>query len=190
MTIRNQATYINPAVVWWTSLSFIVQLPGQRLELCGEVPPWHSITHCTAYEERNHVHLLNIDLSLDKLAKSCFFTWCVNKRTMRLLESFTPDTILLCHHSDTPNPCPTVHEYAKLVFHRGPEFQQLSPLTLDNLESVVMCDNLWLLGCKWHAQIMYKWHGSECLVVIHGAATKNDVNINCVWVDVRSNVVT
>jgi len=48
MTIRDQATYINPAVVWWTSLSFIVQMPGQSLELCGEFPPWHSTTHCTA----------------------------------------------------------------------------------------------------------------------------------------------
>lgn len=73
MTTRAQATYINPDVVRWTSLSFIVQLPGQSLELCGEVPPWHS-THCTAYEKRNHVHLLNIDLSLDKLAKSCSCT--------------------------------------------------------------------------------------------------------------------
>ena len=39
--------------------------------------------------KNNHVHLLNIDLSLDNLAKSCSFTWCVNEGTMLLLYPLT-----------------------------------------------------------------------------------------------------
>lgn len=78
---------------------------------------------------------------------------CQQKYNAFIVTAYTAQTILLCHHSDTPNTCSydqwlTVRKYAKLVLHRGPEhgsesgIQQLSPLLSDNLASVVMCDNL------------------------------------------------